>query len=328
MTPELWQRLAAAEVPYSKGQAFLRTLDPSALSESERQRFQRADLDALTEFLDVGGEVLEPPDRVRQLETPPLALFALGRASVMAGACIGIVGTRNASVYGKAAAKKFASGLAGAACVVSGGALGIDAAAHDGTLQAGGTTIAVLACGVDKPYPTQNAGLFRRIVESGCLVSKYACGSLPQPYKFLERNEIIAALSDAVLVVEAPEGSGALSTATAATALGRPVFVVPGNIDSKGFTGSHSLIRAGATLVDDPEQILQALGLSGLPKATTEPVTELAAQILAKLSTVPLPAEKLAEAVGLPPQDLMAELTMLELDGRVTRELGGYALVL
>jgi DNA processing protein len=141
------------------------------------------------------------------------------------------------------------------------------------------------------------------------------------------RNVVIAGLSDAILVVEAPERSGALSTALAARRFGRPVFSVPANIETESFRGSHELIRSGAMLVDDPAQVAEALGILMLERPKLEPATGMAARILSHLTTKPLAAEKLAELLELPSHELMAELTMLELDGRVSRELGGYALV-
>jgi DNA processing protein len=267
------------------------------------------------------------PPRLAKSPEAPLALFVQGDPSCLLEPCVGIVGTRNASAYGRGVAKRFAGALAEAgATIVSGGALGIDAAAHEGALAAGGRTVAVLAGGIDKPYPSQNRGLFRRIQASGCLLSNYACGTLPERRKFLQRNELIAGLCDVVLVVEAPARSGALSTAVAARSAGRPIFVVPANIEADSFQGSHHLIRSGATLVGEPAHVAEAMGLLMLSTAAA-PVTGLPGQILAAMTSKPLPAEKLAEVLGLEPSELMAELTMLELDGRVSRELGGYALV-
>jgi DNA processing protein len=263
------------------------------------------------------------------IDDAPAAFFALGDTRCLYEPCVAIVGTRNASTYGRAVARKFASALAMAgATVVSGGAVGIDTAAHEGALSADGRTVAVLAGGVDRPYPSQNMGLFRRMRETGCQVSAYACGTIAERHKFVERNEFIAGLSSAVVVVEAPAHSGALTTALAARRFGRPVFAVPANIEAKGFRGSHELIRTGATLLDDPEQLLSLLGLVTQRRLDPlGPISALAGRILGALTTTPLPAEKLAELVGVGPQQLLSELTMLELDGRVIREPGGYALV-
>jgi DNA processing protein len=159
-------------------------------------------------------------------------------------------------------------------------------------------------------------------------VSTYACGTIAERHKFVERNEVIAGLSRAIVVIEAPERSGALTTAVAARRFNRPVFVVPANIEAASFRGSHQLIRTGATLVDDPDQLLSSLGLVGQEvRAAVEPTSALAARILKALTTTAIPAEKLADIVRIEPHELMAELTMLELDGRVIRGQGGYALV-
>ncbi len=334
--------MLAAEIPQEKGRALLEALgalDAIARVELARQpwlstgvagRIRNCDLQAWLACEGAGAKVIqqsEMPPRFSSRPEAPLAFFLHGDQTCLDAPCLGIVGTRNATAYGKSVAKSFAFALAEAgATIISGGALGIDAAAHEGALNAGGKTVAVLAGGIDKPYPSQHRGLFKRIQSSGCLISAYACGTLPERRKFLHRNELIAGLSDAVLVVEAPARSGALSTAFAARTFGRPVLVVPAGIDVESFQGSHHLIRSGATLVSEAAQVAEALGLLILT-TPTEPLTGLPARILGAMTTKPIASEKLAEALGLEPNELMAELTMLELDGRVSRELGGYALV-
>ncbi|HLK14702.1 MAG TPA: DNA-processing protein DprA [Fimbriimonadaceae bacterium] len=336
-----WQLLLAAEVSPAKGRALIEALGPSGLSDPAK--FAASPLLAKAEAARVrasdpaaparaGVELLEGsgrPPLVASLTDAAIAIFTLGETGCLFEPCVAIVGTRNATAYGKAVARRFAGAFASAgATVVSGGALGIDAAAHEAALAEGGCTAAVLACGLDKPYPSRNLGLFRRMRERGCQVSSYACGMIAERHKFVERNELIAALSLAVVVVEAPENSGALTTAMAARRFGRPVFVVPANIEATSFRGSHKLIRTGDTLVEDPDQVLAALGLSSrAPAVRAEPASALAAKILGALTTTPMPAEKLAETVRVEPHELLAELTMLELDGRVLRDTGGYALI-
>jgi len=257
------------------------------------------------------------------------ALFVKGSVECLNAPTVAIVGTRSASHYGKACAFKFAQALARAGVtVVSGGALGIDAAAHKGALDGGGKTAAVLATGIDSVYPPIHHDLFRRISESGCLVSQFAVGSKIADYKFLIRNVLVASLSSAVIVIEAPQKSGAISTATAANELGREVFVVPANIDMFSFQGSFSLLRDGATMVTHPDQILESLHIDPIqplefPKASTG--GEL---ILSTLSVQPLQVEFIVERTGMETAEVLSELTDLELEGRVVRTSGGYAITL
>lgn len=340
-----WQLVLGAELPYAKVESLIEELDSRAmpedpermlldsphLSDAEKARVRRAAKEAPAQVEELGIQVLEPeafPSRLRESPRAPLALFAWGDASCLEAPCVAIVGTRGASTYGKAAAQKFSEALARAGVtVVSGGALGVDAAAHKAALSVGAPTVAVLPSGVDKPYPASHDALFRQIRQQGCLISPFALRSVPREYSFLARNAVVASLCDAVLVVEAPERSGSLSTAHAANDLGRQVFVVPANVSAVSFRGSHELIRSGATLVDHPDQILGDLGIRGA--ASRNAVAALSseqARIVESLSVDPLPTELIAQRTGLDPSTVMAELTMLELEGRVIRATAGYAL--
>lgn len=304
-------------------------LNDGKLTPMERERIRMLDPKALSSALAAGAVLIREadfPEQLAQWESCPPGLFAWGCWDALSSPCIGIVGTRGASTYGKAAAYKFAEAFARAGVtVVSGGALGIDAAAHKGALEAGGRTVAVLATGVDRVYPAVHRGLFKQIRERGCLVSQYACGMMPSPYKFLVRNQLVAALSHALLVVEAPERSGSLSTAHAANDLNRSVFVVPANIDNTLFRGSHALIRDGATLVDHPDQVLDTLGLHATPEVP-RPVelSKIQGRIMEHLNTSLMSAEVIAAKAGLDAAEVLAELTMLELEGVVVREQGLY----
>lgn len=241
---------------------------------------------------------------------------------------VGIVGTRSASVYGKAAASKFAEALAlSGIVVVSGGAAGIDAAAHSGAIDAGGLTVAVLGTGVDRIFPAMHRDLFARVRSQGCLVSQFAVGSGALRYHFPARNGLIAMLCDALLVVEAPAKSGALITAGAAAELGKQVFVVPANITNTGFQGSHALIRDGATLVDHPDQVLEALNFGTVAvRGADDAANPVQEAIIKALSVHPMSSEQLIAQTGLDTTDLLSELTLLELEGRIGRESGLYAL--
>ncbi len=295
-----------------------------ALSDGERRRILAASSQILPDahlLLEDGMPVL-----LREAEGPPV-VFVRGDASCLHAPCVAIVGTRRATAYGRACAQKFAEGLARAGVtVVSGGALGIDAAAHMGALGVGGRTAAVLAGGVDNVYPSVHVGLFSRIQESGCLVSQFACGARPGEHKFLLRNDLIAALSAAVLVVEAPPKSGALRTAAEAADLGREVFVVPAAIDNRAYWGSFNLLRDGATLVYHPDQILSSLGIEPAPEAPLAPPEGDAERIVAVLNAEPIDPERIVERTGLDASTVLSELTLLEIDGRVLRHAGGYAL--
>lgn len=336
--PEAWQALLAAELSPQRARELGRRIEREglgpqavlshpALSAKEAQR--AASAPSIQRALQEGVRAVLPgeyPDLLLETAAPPPAVIAWGDWECVHQPTAAIVGTRGASAYGKAVATKFAEALARAGVtIVSGGALGIDAAAHKGALQAGGKTVAVLAGGVDRVYPATHGGLFRAIRESGCLVSQFAVGARPNAYKFLVRNGLIAALSQITIVVEAPMRSGALRTAHAANEFGRQVFVVPANIDNLNFAGSHALIRDGATLVDHPEQVLEEMGLKAVgERKKVSPVTGPAQLILEVLTTDPISVEKIVELTGLEPSGVLSELTMLEVEGIVMREERGY----
>ncbi len=192
------------------------------------------------------------PSRLKNIADPPLVLYYRGVLPDFEGQpVIAVVGTRKASAYGMNNARKMSAQIA--ACgglVVSGGAYGIDTMALQGALDEGQQTVAVLGCGVDVVYPRSNRLLFEKIAENGCLLSEYLPGTEPKPWQFPERNRILSGLSDGVLVVEAPEKSGALITARNAYEQGRDVFAVPGNIDVATYMGSNALLQdcAGAVI--------------------------------------------------------------------------------
>lgn len=334
MNAENWNVFLAAEISPARGRAILQSLDLSSswlgqllrhpdLSPGERKRLEgyRAPTSHTETILTESG--YSPQIAHAGLFLP--AIHVDGTREWLVKPCIGIVGTRSATSYGRVCARKFAEEFARhGAVVVSGGAVGIDADAHSAALDAGGETIAVLANGVDHVYPSANAGLFERIKTNGALVSQFALGTKPADYKFILRNQLIAAICDAVVVIQAPLKSGAIRTAGFAGEMGREVFVVPGPIDQFGFQGSHALIRDGATLVDHPMQVLETLGIDFQSK--TSPVAQgPAAQILAVLSSSAIPVEKIVELTGLSTSDVLSELTLLELDGQVMRDPGGFS---
>jgi len=198
------------------------------------------------------------PSKLKNIADPPVLLYYKGTLPDFdALPVIGVVGTRKASAYGMQTAKRMGYQIAKCGgIVVSGMAYGIDGMAMSGALTAGEITVGVLGCGADIVYPLSNRALFRDVEQYGCILSEFAPGTQPAKWTFPKRNRIISGLSNGVLVVEAPEGSGALITANHALEQGRDVFVVPGNIDQPGFVGSHRLLRDGATLVSSGWDIL------------------------------------------------------------------------
>lgn len=201
------------------------------------------------------------PSILREIPWPPLGLYVKGEIVILEGSAVALVGTRKATREGITLAEDMATEIAQAGLVVvSGLALGIDGAAHRGCLKGRGRTIAVLAGGLDRPYPRLNAQLAEEILKGGgALVSEYPLGTPALPHQFLERNRIVSGLSKGVVIVEAPSKSGALVTARFALEQGRDVYVLPGPARHPHFEGSHALIREGAVLVTTAYHILEAL---------------------------------------------------------------------
>jgi DNA processing protein len=246
-----------------------------------------------------------------------------------------IVGSRRPSPYGEAVAEQLALELARAGVViVSGLALGIDAAAHRGALNAGGTTIAVMGTGVDIIYPAAHSVLAEAIIAGGgALVSQFPDGTAPRRHNFPARNHTMAALSDVVVVVEAAEGSGALITAEAALDLHKEVMAVPGSVFSPLSVGAHQLLRDGAGLVQNARDVLAALRLDrevlddplATPKELGFKLPTHRDGILSHLSDVlALNAAEIARKLQLPISEVLGRLTALELDGAIERHQGGY----
>jgi len=271
------------------------------------------------------------PARLDELGDVPAALHlrppadAARLEALVAPPVVAIVGTRRASAGGMAFARRLGHDLARVeACIVSGLALGIDAAAHEGALDGDGRTVAVLGCGIDRDYPRANAALASRIAAAGAVVSEYEAGVPPAPWRFPARNRIVAALADAVVVVEAAARSGALITAAAALELGRDVLAVPGTPWHGGHAGQNGLLRDGAAPVTSVEDVLVALGLDPARVRTDDPAVGAdATRLLAAVRRQPGTPEALAHRVGLGAAGIAAALVELELAGAVTRERDG-----
>ncbi|MCI7551399.1 MAG: DNA-processing protein DprA [Arcanobacterium sp.] len=205
------------------------------------------------------------PEQLADLgEREPLMLWVRGEASVLRQRSCAIVGSRACTQYGSRIASQLAFDLAGDYPIISGGAFGIDAAAHQGAITAGGSTVIVTAGGVERPYPQAHAQLYQAVLSNGgAVMSESPVGAVPARFRFLSRNRIIAALSQATVVVEAPIRSGALSTARAAMAIGREVGAVPGNVTMPASDGCHELIRNGGQLVAGPKHVRELLAPIG-----------------------------------------------------------------
>jgi DNA processing protein len=268
------------------------------------------------------------PERLRRLPDAPALLFVRGTAALLRARAVSIVGARAATAYGRAQARRLGFDLARAGLVVvSGLALGIDAAAHEGALAAGGATIAVQACGPERVYPAAHRGLADRIAGQGAVLSEFPVGTPPRAPYFPLRNRLISGLSEAVVVVEGRERSGSLVTARRAAEQGVDVLAVPGPVDALTSAGPHALIRDGAPLVRDAADVLAALGIE-LPRPTgaakrDDPADPLARAILRALRHEPQSRDALAERLGRPPAVLAAPLLALELAGRLTEDRDG-----
>jgi DNA processing protein len=267
------------------------------------------------------------PVLLASISDPPPGLFVRGSApsELLAGPCVAIVGARSCSDYGAHVARSLARDLAAAGVVVvSGLARGVDGWAHRGALEAKGTTVAVLGCGIDRDYPCAHAELARQVAHRGLVVSEYPPGVAPAPWRFPARNRIVAGLCAATVVVEAREQSGALITADLALEEGRDVLAVPGEITSSLARGSNALLRLGATPVTSAADVLEAIGLEPDDPVAPAPPDGPAAVALTALSAGPLTADEVARATDLPAATVAAALAELELEGLVEARAGVF----
>jgi DNA processing protein len=266
------------------------------------------------------------PDLLAAIHDPPPRLYVRGGGDValLAAPAVAVVGARSCSSYGRSVARSLARDLAAAGLVVvSGMARGIDGEAHRGALEAGGSTIAVLGCGIDRDYPAAHVELARRIGEQGLVVSEYEAGVEPAPWRFPARNRIIAGLCRATVVVEARERSGALITADFALEEGRDVLAVPGEITSGLSVGTNALLKLGATPVTAASDVLELYGVEIRPRPAPSLGPE-ADVILARLRDAAQTADELVRAARIDPGAGAVALTALELAGHVTVEDGVY----
>jgi len=274
------------------------------------------------------------PPLLREISDPPMLLYLQGDASLLSQWQLAIVGSRSPTPSGRNTAYDFARYLAaGGLTVTSGLATGIDGAAHKGALAAGGTTLAVVATGLDRVYPAQHRELAHQIVAQGAIVSEFPLGTSPRPELFPRRNRIISGLSLGTLIVEAALKSGSLITARMAMEQAREVFAIPGSIHNPLSRGCHQLIREGAKLVETADDILEELGaLAGVNapeaemKETESPSHEKDGDyriLFEHLGFDPIPIDKLIENSGLTADAVSSMLLLLELEGEVASLPGG-----
>ena len=323
-----------------------------------RRTEARREVDRAAEDLDVlnrcGGRLVTPDDdewpmlafaafngdaaAAKPQGHPPFALWALGPARLdeTAQRSAAVVGTRAATSYGEQVAADLATGLAERdVAIISGGAYGIDGAAHRAALAADGVTVAVLAGGLDIPYPAGHSALLRRIGSDGMLVTEYPPGVRPARHRFLTRNRLVAAFAGAVVVVEAGLRSGAANTAAWARVLGKVVGAVPGPVTSSASTGCHAMLRAGAEVITRTEDIVELVGRIGeLAPEQTHPATPLDGlgdEERRVYEALPgrgvATVDEIAVAAALEPGRILAPLAMLEIAGLIERHDGCWRIV-
>ncbi len=298
---------------------------------SDTGRLRRKAERELSELERIGARALlrdesEYPELLKHIGQPPPVVYVHGRRSLLHMDSVAIVGSRAATSYGRRVSRTIARDLAlSGHCVVSGLALGIDAEAHAGALDADGATIGVLGCGLDVVYPRGNQRLFELLKESGLLISEYPLGTRPEGYRFPARNRIIAGLSRGVVVVEASKKSGSLITVQYGLEGGRDIFAVPGQIDSLKSAGTHWLVQQGASLAVSAADIIEQLTLDpGCRTAQNEDCNASLPRLKPELNPLwsmiePYPQlrEVLLQRSGLLPAQFNEALLVLELEGLI-----------
>jgi DNA processing protein len=264
------------------------------------------------------------PRALLETADPPTILYAQGDIARLNAPSIAVVGSRNATKQGLIDARAFARSFSSAGfCVVSGLAIGIDAAAHRGGLEEGASSVAVVGTGLDRVYPAANRELAHELAARGAVISEFCLGTPPAAANFPKRNRLIAGLARGVLVVEAAIRSGSLTTARLALEQGRDVFAVPGSIHSPLAKGCHWLINQGAKLVESADDVLAEWSIARPAVAEPQSDADVECSLLAELGHSPATLDALVTRTTRTAGELSAELTQLELDGRVERLPGG-----
>jgi len=337
------QRLSALAAVLNPAQAVALQGEPSGFPELLDTTWDWLNADPQTRRVLTLGDPLYP-QRLLDTEDPPLLLYAIGMPAAWShnllntygDRCVAVVGSRNPTHQGLANARQFSLSLAEAGLtIVSGMALGIDGAAHEGALSGaapdGLATVAVVGTGLDRVYPKQHRDLAHRIAQQGVILSEFPLGTGPLAPNFPQRNRIISGLSQGTLVVEAALKSGSLITAKLAAEQGREVFAIPGSIHSTQSRGCHALIKQGAKLVESAQDVLEELALDAMPpgsaadrsSGTLPTDAESDSPLLEALGFDAAGLDALQARTGLPTPDLLAQLMKLELEGSVARLPGG-----
>jgi DNA processing protein len=332
---QLLKAFGLPEAIFAAGAGALSATVGSAIAERLLGHDCQAGIDKAMAWADQAGNHLLTladstyPKSLLTAADPPVLLYVKGRTELLNRPGISIVGSRNATHQGEATAEHFAATLSSSGLtIVSGLALGIDTAAHRGALKGRGSTIAVIGTGADRIYPSRNEDLVREIAEHGVVISEFPLGTPAVAANFPRRNRLIAGLGRGCLVVEAAERSGSLITARLAAEAGLEVFAIPGSIHSPLSKGCHKLIKQGAKLVDQAEDILEELRWEAI--VASAPATEAAvpddpaaARLLDAMGYDPCNLDALATRTGLTADRLLAMLLPLELDGHVAQLPGG-----
>lgn len=312
-TPAAWRDAGLEPAVAAKLERARGEIDPT----QELARLAKAEVSVLT-WADAGF-----PPLLRQIPSPPICLYMRGSMEASDELAVAMVGTRNATAYGRSVTRRLASDLAaGGVTVVSGLARGIDAAAHRAALEVGGRTIAVFGCGLDIVYPPEHRRLAEEVTARGALLSEYPLGRQPAADQFPVRNRLISGLSLGVVITESRERSGALITAEFAGQQGRDVFAVPGSILNQSSAGPHRLIQDGAKLVMGVEDILGELNihLAGRQAELTSaiPLSPEEERVFALLDGDPVHVDDVSARTGIPVQQVSSVLALMEVRGLVS----------
>lgn len=327
----LLARLRSPDAVLSAGAREVQALAGRAIAHALARGADAERVEASLRWLDHDGRHLVAlgdrayPAALLEVDEPPTVLYVVGRLELLQASSVAIVGSRNATAAGSRDAEAFARDLSAAGLtVVSGLALGIDAAAHRGGLGESGSSIAVLGTGADVTYPARNADLASRLARDGVLVSEFPLGTPPRSGNFPRRNRLISGLSRGVIVVEAALRSGSLITARCAIDQGRDVFAIPGSVHSPLSKGCHWLIKEGAKLVECAADVMDEIGC-----AAQRPVKDETMQrgerdpVLKAMGDAPISLDRIIELTGLEAGRLAARISSLEIDGRVVAVAGG-----
>ena len=302
-------------------------LEPAVASNLERARGKIEPTKELARLAKAEIEVLTWADAafpplLRQIPSPPICLYVRGSMAASDALAVAIVGTRNATAYGRSVTRRIATDLAAnGVTVVSGLARGIDAVAHRAALESGGRTLAVFGCGLDIIYPAEHRRLAEEVAAQGALISEYPLERQPAADQFPVRNRLISGLSLGVVITESRERSGALITAEFAGQQGRDVFAVPGSIMTRSSAGPHRLIQDGAKLVMNVEDILGELNIHMTGRqaelATAIPMSAEEGRIFEVLDGDPVHVDEISAQTAIPVQEVSSLLTLMEVRGVV-----------